>query len=178
MIKVLYNGILVREGNKITEAASSVVLIQTKKHNIIIDTSSRDKRDLIIKELDKLGLKPEDIDIVINTHDHWDHVENNDLFKNAKIITYNNYKELDDNEIEIIETPGHTEDSISVIYKDYIVVGDASPLKDNILKDIEPKLNIDEKLALDTLKKIKSLKKNIITGHEGIYYKEEYLKEE
>ncbi len=59
-----------------------------------------------------------------------------------------------------METPWHTEDGISVIYKDYIVVGDVSPLKDNILKDIEPKLNIDEELALNTLKKIKSLKKN------------------
>jgi glyoxylase-like metal-dependent hydrolase (beta-lactamase superfamily II) len=175
MIKVLYDGSLTREGTKIVDASSSVVLIKTKKHNIIIDTSSRDKRNLIIEELHKMGLKPEDIDIVINTHDHWDHVENNDLFKNAKLITYNNYKEMDDEEIKIIETPGHTWDSISVIYDDYIVVGDASPLKDNILNDIEPKLNVDEKLALNTLKKIKSLKKNIITGHEGIYYKEDYL---
>ncbi|WP_048057962.1 MBL fold metallo-hydrolase [Methanothermococcus okinawensis] len=168
MIKVLYDGILVRDGNKVTKASSSVTFIKTKKHNIIVDTATRDKRNLIIKELNKLGLTPEDIDIVINTHDHWDHVENNDLFKNAKIITYYNYKELDDDEIKIIETPGHTEDSISVIYEDYIVVGDASPLKDNILKDIEPKLNIDEELALNTLKKIKSLKKKIITGHEGL----------
>ncbi len=175
MIKVIYDGVLIRNGNTITEAASSVTFIKTKKHNIIVDTSSRDKRDLIIRKLDELGLKPEDIDIVINTHDHWDHVENNDLFKNAKIINYKNYNELNDDEIEIIETPGHTEDSISVTYSDYIVVGDASPLKDNILKDIEPKLNIDEKLALDTLKKIKNLKKNIITGHEGIQYKDEYL---
>jgi glyoxylase-like metal-dependent hydrolase (beta-lactamase superfamily II) len=175
MIKVLYDGILTRDGNRITEASSSITFIKTKKHNIIVDTATKDKKDLIIRELDKLGLKPEDIDIVINTHDHWDHVENNDLFKNAKLITYYNYGELDDEEIEIMETPGHTEDSISVIYKDYIVVGDASPLKDNILKDIEPKLNIDEELALNTLKKIKSLKKNIITGHEGIHYKDSYL---
>ncbi|MBW9220723.1 MBL fold metallo-hydrolase [Methanothermococcus sp. SCGC AD-155-M21] len=170
MLKVIYDGNLIREGNKILEASSSVTFIKTKEHNIIVDTSSKDKRDIIIEGLAKLGLSPEDIDIVINTHSHWDHVENNDLFKNARIIDYENYKSFEDREIEIIKTPGHTEDSISVIYMDYIIVGDASPLKDNILNDIEPKLNIDEKLALKTLKKIKSMGKNIITGHEGIYF--------
>lgn len=36
--------------------------------------------------LAKLGLKTDDIDIVICTHLHWDHSYNNDLFKNARII--------------------------------------------------------------------------------------------
>jgi glyoxylase-like metal-dependent hydrolase (beta-lactamase superfamily II) len=169
MLKIIYDGILIREGNTITEASSSIVFIQTKKNNIIIDTATKDKKDLIINELNKLGLTPDDITIVINTHNHWDHVENNDLFKNAKLITHKNYKELneEDREIEIVETPGHTYDSISIIYGDYIVAGDATPLKNNILQDIEPKLNVDSELALKTLKWIKSLKKKIITGHEG-----------
>lgn len=169
MLKVLYDGMLIREGNTIKDAASSVVLIKTKKNNIIVDTSSKSKRELIINKLKELNLSPDNINIVVNTHDHWDHVENNDLFKNAKIINYNNYKELNntDEEIKIIETPGHTMDCISVIHENYIVVGDASPLKNNILDDIEPKLNVDKNLALNTLKKIKSLKKKIITGHEG-----------
>ncbi len=173
MLKLLYEGDLKREGNKIIDASSSVVLIRTKNNNIIVDTSSKSKRDLIIKELEKEGLSCDDITVVINTHDHWDHVENNDLFKNAKIITFNNYKNFKDDEIEIIETPGHTFDSISVIHGDYIVVGDACPLKDNILNEIEPKLNVDEKLALNTLKNIKKMGKHIITGHEGIYYIDE-----
>lgn len=36
--------------------------------------------------LEPFGLKPGDIDIVINTHLHWDHCFNNDLFPNAKIL--------------------------------------------------------------------------------------------
>lgn len=35
--------------------------------------------------LARLGVKPEDIDTVINTHLHWDHCSNNDLFPNATI---------------------------------------------------------------------------------------------
>lgn len=34
----------------------------------------------------KIELKPDNIDIVVCTHLHWDHCYNNDLFKNAKII--------------------------------------------------------------------------------------------
>ncbi|MDK2987283.1 MAG: hypothetical protein PWQ47_421, partial [Methanothermococcus sp.] len=79
-------------------------------------------------------------------------------------------------EIEIIKTPGHTPDSISVIYKEYIVVGDAAPLKNNILKNIPPKLNYDAGIALASLRRIKSIGKNIVTGHEGIVYRDEYIK--
>ncbi|MCX5908389.1 MAG: N-acyl homoserine lactonase family protein, partial [Deltaproteobacteria bacterium] len=36
--------------------------------------------------LKKVGLHPDEIDIVICTHLHWDHCFNNDQFKNARII--------------------------------------------------------------------------------------------
>jgi N-acyl homoserine lactone hydrolase len=32
------------------------------------------------------GVRPEDIEIIVNTHLHWDHCTNNDLFPNAKIL--------------------------------------------------------------------------------------------
>lgn len=32
------------------------------------------------------GVQPEDIEVVINTHLHWDHCSNNDLFPNAQIL--------------------------------------------------------------------------------------------
>ena len=91
MLKLLYEGKLVRKDNKILEASSSVTFIKTGNHNIIIDTSSRDKRDVILKGLEELNLSPKDIDIIINTHSHWDHVGNNHLFKSAKVINYYNY---------------------------------------------------------------------------------------
>jgi glyoxylase-like metal-dependent hydrolase (beta-lactamase superfamily II) len=39
-----------------------------------------------VRAIEGLGLQAEDIDIVINTHLHWDHCFNNDLFPNAKIL--------------------------------------------------------------------------------------------
>lgn len=38
-----------------------------------------------VAALARLGVKPEEIDTVINTHLHWDHCCNNDLFPNATI---------------------------------------------------------------------------------------------
>ena len=193
MIKLLYPGELVREGDVIKKASSSVTLITTKENNIIVDTSSPDKREVIIEELKKLNLEPKDIDVVINTHLHHDHIGNNDLFENAKIYVsqcefivgckgcklyaeeediegFIPIEKFEDDEITIIKTPGHTYGSISVIYGDYVVVGDAIPLKDNYYKNIPPRVRVDERACLGSLKRIKMLKKNIITGHDGIIY--------
>ncbi|AIJ05719.1 hypothetical protein JH146_0874 [Methanocaldococcus bathoardescens] len=186
MIKLLYEGVLIRENGIIKKASSSSTLIVTDNNNIIVDTSTKDMENIIIKGLSELNLSPNDIDVVINTHLHYDHIENNSIFKNATFYAstkefgfndnFEDFRKFKDKEIEIIETPGHTYGSISVIYKDdYVIVGDASPLKNNILKMIPPKLNVDEKLALESLKKIRELRKNVITGHEGIVYKEELI---
>ena len=39
-----------------------------------------------VKAIKNLGLEPSDIDIVVNTHLHWDHCFNNHLFPNARIL--------------------------------------------------------------------------------------------
>ena len=39
-----------------------------------------------VKAIEKVGLKASDIDIIVNTHLHWDHCFNNHLFPNAKIL--------------------------------------------------------------------------------------------
>lgn len=36
--------------------------------------------------LEQVGVRPEDVEIVVNTHLHWDHCSNNDLFTNATIL--------------------------------------------------------------------------------------------
>ncbi|MEU6644079.1 N-acyl homoserine lactonase family protein [Saccharomonospora sp. NPDC046836] len=36
--------------------------------------------------LARLGVNPDDVDIVVNTHLHWDHCSNNHLFRNAEIL--------------------------------------------------------------------------------------------
>jgi len=176
MLDLVYAGIFKfnEEKTKILEVASSVTFIETRKNKIIVDTSAKSKTEELKLYFKNKNIDMDEINYVINTHDHYDHVSNNDLFKNAKIINHSNFKELNDPEIEIIETPGHTMDSISVIYEDYLISGDASPLKNNILNDRAPGVFVDLDLALNSLKRIRRLQKNIITGHDGILYKNEY----
>ncbi|WP_423793136.1 MBL fold metallo-hydrolase [Methanocaldococcus indicus] len=186
---------LIYEGDR---KSSSVTLIITEEHNIIVDTSTKDKKDLIISKLKELNFEPKDIDIIINTHIHKGHTENNDLFEDANIYASAHecikkcdgcmlYSEIDEiygfepiekfpnEEITIIKTPGHTYGSISVLYEDYIIVGDAAPLKENILNNKVPENIVDFRAAKGSIRRIKMLKKNIITGHEGIVYVNEYL---
>ena len=75
-----------------------VFLVQTGEANVLVDTGTRDPKETpplhnpyeqsepqkVNNVLAKMGLRPKDIDIVINTHLHWDHCSNNRLFENAK----------------------------------------------------------------------------------------------
>jgi glyoxylase-like metal-dependent hydrolase (beta-lactamase superfamily II) len=79
-------------------AALKPLLVQTESDNILIDTGigelpeefrkyyTVDRPQTLEQSLTSIGLVPEDISIVINTHLHADHCGNNRLFKNAKFI--------------------------------------------------------------------------------------------
>ena len=69
----------------------TVTLIQTEKHNILIDTGSRGYADKLIKALKKEKLKPDDIDYVVLTHRHLDHSFNCYLFAKAIIVNSRHY---------------------------------------------------------------------------------------
>ncbi len=46
----------------------------------------RSADEYLIPQLTRLGLQPEDIDIVINTHLHWDHIYGNNKLPRAEIL--------------------------------------------------------------------------------------------
>ena len=94
------------------------------KKNILIDTSSEENQDELIKDLEEIGLKPKDINIVLITHSHWDHIGNLKLFSKSKIISFRNIKDLKFSGIKVIPTPGHTKEDISFLYKDILFSGD------------------------------------------------------
>ena len=82
------------------DAALKPLLILTPKEKILVDTGvgglpekyqklfkvKRKSQENLRAQLAQHGLSPEDIDIVVNTHLHFDHCGNNELFKNAKFI--------------------------------------------------------------------------------------------
>ncbi len=102
---------------------STVYLIKLNDKNILIDTSSRENERELLRDLNRLDIKPKDIAILILTHSHWDHVGNNHLFNNAKLITNEDLEELP-RELKPIQTPGHTQDSFCILYGDVLFSGD------------------------------------------------------
>lgn len=61
----------------------NVYYLYFKGKHIIIDTGVQFLRKHIINALAEIDLTPEHIDIVINTHLHFDHCGNNEIFTNA-----------------------------------------------------------------------------------------------
>ncbi|AEK19563.1 MBL fold metallo-hydrolase [Methanococcus maripaludis] len=134
MLKVLYSGsvtYLDEKNNVFVAPSSSCTYIETSENKIIVDTSSKDKKKIIISNLNKLDVKLKEIDYIISSHNHNNHNGNNGLFRNAKIVKYSDgsINDFKDPEVEIIWTPGHTFDSISVIHEDYVVAPAAVHLK-------------------------------------------------
>ena len=133
------------DGN-ILQAHSTSTLIRSGDRLIVVDTSSKYLRPALKNSFRELGVFMKDVDTVILTHSHSDHIENLDLFPNAKVYLHAGGEEVpfkhetvtEDIEIaegvKLVHTPGHTPDSMSVFVKadrNYAVAGDAVPLEDN-----------------------------------------------
>ena len=61
-------------------------LLRVGNHNILIDTGPSSRRPFLVNALKERDLTTDDIDIVILTHMHWDHCQNTDLFKKARVL--------------------------------------------------------------------------------------------
>ena len=61
-------------------------LLSNGRYYIVVDTGLPHEMHLLAEALDKRGLHPSDIQIVINTHFHLDHVLNNSLFPQSEIF--------------------------------------------------------------------------------------------
>lgn len=65
--------------------SSNVVLVRGR-HNILIDSGNAHLRAKLMRGLNAEGLEPGQIDYIINTHLHYDHCGNNQLFPHARVI--------------------------------------------------------------------------------------------
>ena len=97
LVEVLFNGysyiVLPDDGVStdsevslsVARANCSCVLI-TGNSNVIVDTRTPWDKDSILKALGSRGITPDEINFVVSTHGHSDHIGNNNLFLNAKHI--------------------------------------------------------------------------------------------
>ena len=141
---VLFEGYASTSDNgKVMKANCTCTLIKGPEYNIIIDTMTPwDKDKLLLKLQKEHHLTPEDINYVISTHGHSDHVGNNNLFLKAIHIVGQSVSKGDEyyldafqdgkydlNEhVQVFHTPGHTLDHVSVRVKTtkglFVVAGD------------------------------------------------------
>lgn len=123
-VKILVEGYCGKE--KDGRTCPTITLIQDKGLNIIVDPGSVANQKILIDSLEKIGLTVGDIDIVYLTHSHIDHYMNVSLFTNAKYLEYFGWWEKDrlslyeskvTEGIELINTPGHSYDSTTLLVK-------------------------------------------------------------
>jgi N-acyl homoserine lactone hydrolase len=179
-VHIACEGYLRRENGIVLEAHSTVALVRSGRLLVLVDTSSRERRPRLLEGLGSLGVGPEDIEVVVNTHLHLDHVGNNDLFPRASKLARQEegpgpeYEAVGgDRElgpgIRLIHTPGHTRGSMSVVVEAddarYVIAGDAMPTKGNYDRWAPPGINYDAVTALRSMGRIVDEAEVVVPGH-------------
>jgi glyoxylase-like metal-dependent hydrolase (beta-lactamase superfamily II) len=106
-------------------AQSTTCLVTSDDNKIITDPGCN--RALLLEAMKKENLSTADIDFVVLSHQHPDHILLAGIFENAKFITFDagmiydgdslteyNSHELGE-DIEIVQTPGHVLEHISLV---------------------------------------------------------------
>jgi|WetSurMetagenome_2_1015567.scaffolds.fasta_scaffold192299_2 glyoxylase-like metal-dependent hydrolase (beta-lactamase superfamily II) len=110
------------------QANGTITLVQGDK-NILVDTGSPQDMFTLLEGLEEAGLTPPEIDFVVCTHGHADHIGNNNLFPQAIFVVSQDIAQGDiytphdfsaapyplAEGIEVIATPGHSGQDVSVI---------------------------------------------------------------
>lgn len=104
-------------------ASSTTTLIQTAKHNILVDPGIN--RKLLLQKIKKENLSINDIDYVFITHYHPDHMLLAGIFENATVFDGDTiYKEdmeteyagnLPNTNIKVLLTPGHAHEHAALV---------------------------------------------------------------
>jgi glyoxylase-like metal-dependent hydrolase (beta-lactamase superfamily II) len=180
MVRIVRKGFLVRQGDVVVDASSSVTLVEAGGKRIIVDTGSPGDADKLQSALKSMMVRPRDIDIIVNTHLHIDHCGCNDLFSNALVYAH----QLEEPPIgstrisgaitlvpgvELVPTPGHTRGSISVFVSSdqrYVMCGDAVPTKGNYEARVTPFIAFDKELATKSMEMILEWAEMVVPGHD------------
>jgi glyoxylase-like metal-dependent hydrolase (beta-lactamase superfamily II) len=172
---LLKPGSIVRdEDGRILDARSSVTLILSGGHKIVVDSGLAGEEDKILTALEDIGVKPEEIDSIINTHSHPDHCGNDHLFPRARVLGARDGDHIAPG-VWVMATPGHSRDSISVVVETksmgagretLVVAGDALPTFGNFQKMVPPALHVDRNQAVASMEKITALADIVIPGHD------------
>ncbi|KYN04763.1 PREDICTED: metallo-beta-lactamase domain-containing protein 1 [Cyphomyrmex costatus] len=194
-IIVLFNGYSKNLDDKKMDANCTCTLIRGPKL-IIVDTMTAWDRERLIEALAQYNIEPKDIDYVVCTHSHSDHIGNNNLFTKAehvvgltvqyRTIFYENPRISNEGYelcpgVTVMATPGHTKEDVTVLVKTIMdgeaklvaITGDLFEKEEDIF---EP--HIWKSLGIPELVKTQSVMRSrvidladfIIPGHGPMFY--------
>jgi glyoxylase-like metal-dependent hydrolase (beta-lactamase superfamily II) len=156
------------EAGNLLDARSSVALVISVSRWIIVDTGLEGEEKEILQGLQKLSIRPEEIDTVINTHSHPDHCGNNYLFSRAAVLCPKKEDQIAPG-VRIVATPGHSQDSISVVVdsdRRVVISGDALPTFNNFIKGVPPAFHIDKEMAVKSMSRLEGIAEVVVPGHD------------
>ncbi|MFH1224720.1 MAG: MBL fold metallo-hydrolase [Candidatus Diapherotrites archaeon] len=176
-VKILIRGYVSSDTGGRT--CSTVTLVRDGKVIMVVDPGTLRNPRVLLKKLKKEKLTVRDVGWVCITHAHTDHYRNLGLFQNAKVLdfwgvwdkdTVKDWKRKFSSGIEIINTPGHSDDGITLLVKTargvVAVCGDVFWKEDFPQRD--EYANDARKLA-ESRKRVLSSADFIIPGHGGVY---------
>ncbi|XP_037537943.1 metallo-beta-lactamase domain-containing protein 1 [Nematolebias whitei] len=112
-----------------TFRADGTITLLTGPRTVLVDTGGPWDRDFLLQSLGDRGMGPGDINVVVGTHGHSDHVGNLNLFPSALMIVGHDVSEGDryrpnrlaeghafiiDEHVSVHPSPGHTGQDVSV----------------------------------------------------------------
>uniref|UniRef100_A0A3P9KZ85 Metallo-beta-lactamase domain-containing protein 1 n=1 Tax=Oryzias latipes TaxID=8090 RepID=A0A3P9KZ85_ORYLA len=127
-VSVLKVGYCVPQSDGTFKADGTISLIRGRR-TVLVDTGGSWDRDFLLRALKDRGLRPEDVQVVVGTHGHSDHIGNLSLFPAALTIVGYDVSEGDtyrpsglaegrvhlmDEQVSVVPTPGHTGQDVSV----------------------------------------------------------------
>ena len=183
-LDILCIGFLERDDDgDLVQAHSTSTLIRAEGRNIVVDTSTEYMWPAVKTSFRQIGIFPEDVDTIILTHTHSDHVGNLKRYPKAKVLVHKGGKSeipgariIEDDEFQVcpgvrmVHTPGHCTEETSVFVeadRHYICAGDAIPLEGNLKERKAPTLCTDRRLALESIDRIRDFADVVIPGHDA-----------
>ncbi|MCS7125029.1 MAG: MBL fold metallo-hydrolase [Candidatus Bathyarchaeota archaeon] len=175
---------------------------------ILFDTGFFSDRHLLTQKLEQEKIRPEDVEIVVLSHLHYDHCINVELFKKATVIVSKRELEyaLSDEpkkagdlyvsehtarliktgrvleaveglklsaNTKVIETPGHTPGSISLVVdgeKKTVITGDAVKNAWEFKNGVAEMFYGEKSDVAKSINKIKNLADFVIPGHDRSFF--------
>lgn len=184
MIKINDSLYIVKPGKALYDKgviyyASSTVTLIDDGLLILVDTGLEEDWPLIKAGIEEAGFHPSEIDVIVNTHLHEDHIGCNNKFKAKKYAHHKEIQRVNAHEYIpsprkisgrtfVLETPGHVDGHISIVFKEGMVVmaGDAIPIRNHYARRIIPRVHSNAEMAMKSLLKILKIANIIVPGHD------------